>query len=222
VENLKEIASVAEEFEESGPGLAPEGEPWSELSGIRRLELFLESVSLVSDVDNLEEGTGAVTLMTLHNAKGLEFPIVMLTGLEDGVFPHMRSLGDPDELEEERRICYVGITRAQEKLFLTHAWSRMLWGGTNYNPSSRFLGEIPEGLLRKAKRQRNSAREAAVLTPTVSDAEISSGDRVRHQHWGLGTVREVMGAGDAAEAVVAFDTEGDKRLLLAWAPLEKA
>ncbi len=222
IENLKEIVTVAEEFEAAGPGLAPEGETWAEMSGLRRVELFLESVALVSEIDDLEDSGGAVTLMTLHNAKGLEFPVVFLTGLEDGVFPHVRSLGDPDQLEEERRLCYVGVTRAMERLYLTHAWSRNLWGGSNYNPPSRFLGEIPKHLLKSAKRTRVAQKErAAGPARTVGAGEISAGDRVRHTHWGQGTVVEVLGTGDRAEARVRFEDEGEKRLLLAWAPLEK-
>ena len=168
------------------------------------------------------EQSSAVTLMTLHNAKGLEFPAVFLTGLEDGVFPHMRALGDPKELEEERRLCYVGITRAEERLYLTRAWSRNLWGQNNYNGPSRFLGEVPAHLTTKAKRVRRSRTlEARTPVSTVSDAEISLGDKVRHAHWGDGVVREIVGAGDRAEAVVVFNGHGAKRLLLAWAPLEK-
>ena len=108
---------------------------------------FLEQVSLVSDTDELDGDSGAVILMTLHSAKGLEFPVVFLIGCEDGVFPHIRSLTDPEELEEERRLAYVGITRARERLFVSHAWSRMLWGATQYNPPSRFLDEIPSELV---------------------------------------------------------------------------
>jgi DNA helicase-2/ATP-dependent DNA helicase PcrA len=138
----------------------------------------------------------------------------------------MRSLGDPDELEEERRLAYVGITRAQDKLYLTSAWQRMLFGGSNYNPPSRFLQEIPDGLMEKApKRQRNRpADRAAANGPraTVGAGQIGPGDRVRHDKWGLGTVREVIGEGERAEAEVIFDTQGKKRLLLAWAPLEVA
>jgi DNA helicase-2/ATP-dependent DNA helicase PcrA len=117
-------------------------------TGLDRVQAFLEAVSLVTDVDETpNEDESAVTLMTLHTAKGLEFPIVFITGLEDGVFPHVRSLGDPEELEEERRLCYVGITRAQEHLYLCHAWSRTLFGRTDYYPPSRFLSEIPEELV---------------------------------------------------------------------------
>jgi DNA helicase-2/ATP-dependent DNA helicase PcrA len=186
------------------------------------VERFLESISLVTDIDNLED-VAAVTLMTLHNAKGLEFPIVFMTGMEDGVFPHMRSLGDPAELEEERRLCYVGMTRAMKRLYLTRGWSRNLWGSNNYNPPSRFLAEVPDHLVKETKRRRRRQieRRAAPVSSLGGD-EIGSGDRVRHSHWGEGTVREVIGSGDGAEAVVNLDAQGIKRLLLAWAPLERA
>ncbi len=221
IENIKEIITVAEQFEEAGPGLVFEGRGWDELNGIERIERFLESVSLVADVDELDGASQAATLMTLHNAKGLEFPVVFITGLEEGVFPHMRSLGDPDQLEEERRLAYVGITRAQRKLYLAHAWSRNLWGGTNYNSSSRFLAELPSSITTEAKRQRRSDMEEKTPRSTISGDELIVGDRVRHEHWGAGTVTEILGSGTRAEAVVGFDGEGDKRLLLAWAPLEK-
>ena len=221
-ENLKELLSVAAEFEENGPMADLGDEKWEELSGSRRLELFLEATALVSDVDGMEE-SGAVTLMTLHNAKGLEFPVIFIAGMEEGVFPHMRSLGDPDQLEEERRLAYVGITRAQENLYLTHATTRNLFGATNYNSPSRFLGEIPDGLLKEAdKRKRVPEREAVKPRPTLDGSSVAVGDKVRHQHWGLGVVVEVIGSGDRAEATVSFEGQGDKRLLLAWAPLERA
>ena len=226
VENLRELVGVAAEFEASNEGAIIGDEPYDSLDDIRRLEVFLESTALVADIDEWDEGAGAVTLMTLHTAKGLEFPVVFIVGMEDGVFPHMRSLGDPEELEEERRLAYVGITRAQDKLYLTSAWQRMLFGGSNYNPPSRFLQEVPEALIEKAgKRQRNRASDrAAAAGPrtTVSAGQVGPGDRVRHDKWGLGTVREIVGEGDRAEAEVMFDTQGKKRLLLAWAPLEQA
>ncbi len=221
-ENLKELLSVAAEFEENGPIADLGDDRWEDLEGSRRLELFLEATSLVSDVDGMEE-SGAVTLMTLHNAKGLEFPVIFVAGMEEGVFPHMRSLGDPDQLEEERRLAYVGITRAQEQLYLTHATTRNLFGSTNYNSPSRFLGEIPDSLLKEAdKRERLRDREAVRPRPTLEGSSVSTGDRVRHQHWGLGVVVAISGSGDKAEATVAFDDQGKKRLLLAWAPLERA
>jgi DNA helicase-2/ATP-dependent DNA helicase PcrA len=221
-ENLKELLSVATEFEENGPMTDLGDVRWEDIEGIRRLELFLETMSLVSDVDALDE-SGSVTLMTLHNAKGLEFPVIFIPGLEEGVFPHMRSLGDPEQLEEERRLAYVGITRAQEQLFLTHATTRNLFGATNYNSPSRFLAEIPDALLKEAdKRKRSPEREATKPRPTLAGDEVVAGDKVRHQHWGIGIVVGITGSGDRAEATVAFDGQGTKRLLLAWAPLERA
>ena len=219
-ENLRELVSAAADFEESGPmTLGPAD--WNETAGIDRVEQFLESISLVTDIDNLED-VAAVTLMTLHNAKGLEFPIVFVTGMEDGVFPHMRSLGDPAELEEERRLCYVGMTRAMQRLYMTRAWSRNLWGGNNYNPPSRFLAEIPDDLIKEAKRTgRRALERASAPVSSLGGDEVGTGDRVRHSHWGEGTVREVIGAGDGAEAIVNFDVQGVKRLLLVWAPLER-
>jgi DNA helicase-2/ATP-dependent DNA helicase PcrA len=222
-ENLKELVTAASEFEETGPVSFGDAD-WDQLEGPERIEEFLSAVSLVADIDGLEDEQHSVTLMTLHNAKGLEFPVVFITGCEDGVFPHMRSLGDPKELEEERRLCYVGITRAMERLYMTRAWSRNLWGGTNYNPPSRFLGELPEPLTEQVKRSRGRRRvlEATSLAkePLAADG-LGPGDRVRHAHWGDGVIERVEGAGDHAEAFVHFAEAGVKRLLLAWAPLEK-
>jgi DNA helicase-2/ATP-dependent DNA helicase PcrA len=220
-ENLRELASAVAEFEELGPESMGPAE-WSEIDALARLGLFLEAISLVADIDSYED-RDLVTLMTLHNAKGLEFPVVFITGMEDGVFPHFRSLGSPKELEEERRLCYVGITRAEQRLFLTRAWNRNLWGQSQYNGPSRFLGEIPASLTASVKRKSGSTR-TTLQKPraTGGGIEIASGDRVRHAHWGDGTVVEVIGDGDGAEAIVAFQGKGEKRLLLAWAPLEKA
>jgi DNA helicase-2/ATP-dependent DNA helicase PcrA len=226
VENLQELVGVATEFEASNEGAVIGDEEYDSLDNPRKLEVFLESTALVADIDEWDEGAGAVTLMTLHSAKGLEFPAVFIVGMEDGVFPHMRSLGDPEELEEERRLAYVGITRAQDMLHLTSAWQRMLFGSSSYNPPSRFLQEVPEALMEKAaKRKRDKPADRAASSgprATVSPDQIGPGDRVRHDKWGLGTVREIVGDGDRAEAEVMFDTQGKKRLLLAWAPLEKA
>ena len=224
VENLRELASVAEEFEESMDGSITADGPWATLSGLRKLELFLETVSLVTDIDELDDKAEAVTLMTLHTAKGLEYPVIFIVGMEDGVFPHSRSLGDPEELEEERRLCYVGVTRAEEKLYLTHAWQRMLFGSSNFNPPSRFLGEIPENLVTMAPKRTRKSQESFSTSPgsTVSADEIGVGDRIVHGKWGSGVVEESTGTGDRAEAWVVFDESGRKRLLLAWAPMQKA
>ncbi len=224
VENLRELASVAEEFEESMDGSITDDGAWATLSGMRKLELFLEQVSLVTDIDELDDKAEAVTLMTLHTAKGLEYPVIFIVGMEDGVFPHSRSLGDPDELEEERRLCYVGVTRAEEKLYLTHAWQRMLFGSSSFNAPSRFLGEIPDDLITMAPKRTRKSQEIASPSPgsTVSADEIGVGDRVVHGKWGTGVVEEITGTGDRAEAWVVFDESGRKRLLLAWAPMQKA
>ncbi|MEA2931237.1 MAG: ATP-dependent helicase UvrD/PcrA, partial [Actinomycetota bacterium] len=242
LENLAELVGFAKAFEEEA---AEEGRP----GGISE---FLEGVSLVADSDQLDPDESSVVLMTLHTAKGLEFDGVFMIGLEDGVFPHLRSLGEPAELEEERRLCYVGITRARRRLYLSHAWSRMLFGSTQYNPPSRFLKEIPEHLtdMVEGSRRRASSgggvgggggsygggfranRERMVdvasrpATPArTSGAErlgIRVGDDVMHAKWGEGVVLEIIGADDKAEAVVRFPSVGEKRLLLAWAPLKKA
>jgi DNA helicase-2/ATP-dependent DNA helicase PcrA len=218
IENIRELGGVAAEFE----ARFPEGE----------LADFLESVSLVSEQDEYDEDAGSVTLMTLHIAKGLEFPIVFIIGMEDGVFPHYRSMGDQSELEEERRLAYVGITRAQQRLYLCHAWSRTLFGTTSYNPPSRFLGEIPGDLLRSLEGDeedggaiigaggRSPIREA-VITGRREPLQIGAGDTVVHDKWGEGVVIDVSGMGADAEATVRFEDAGEKRLLLAYAPLRK-
>ena len=212
---------------------------------------FLEQVSLVADADEIPDDAaegadgegdtrGVVTLMTLHTAKGLEFPVVFLVGMEDGTFPHQRSLGDPKELEEERRLAYVGITRARERLHISRAAVRSAWGQPQYNPASRFLGEIPTGLIEWQREQptsyggggvTTSRREPAVATlagrPGVRSPgnrpvpALKEGDRVSHDSFGLGKVVRVEGEGDRAMAHVDFGGPQVKRLLLRYAPLEK-
>jgi DNA helicase-2/ATP-dependent DNA helicase PcrA len=179
--------------------------------------------------------------MTLHSAKGLEFPVVFMTGMEENVFPHVRSLGDPDQLDEERRLCYVGITRARERLYLCHAWCRNLFGSTQYNPASRFLAEVPEQLVRLTGRTapgRGSMRERQLGTGVVgaprgpgggpvtgaAGAEklgLKVGDDVSHERFGEGVIIGIEGEGDKAEALVRFRDAGEKRLLLSWAPLKR-
>ena len=217
-DNLRELLSGAEEYEMAA--LADEGE---QPDGMGQVELFLESVSLVSDTDELEDEGGAVTLMTLHNAKGLEFPVVFIVGMEDGVFPHMRALTDHDELEEERRLCYVGLTRARERLYLSGARSRMLYGMSTYNQPSRFLREIPAGLVnRLGRRLRDHRRESIGSMRRASpETELAVDDLVRHQVWGTGRVVLVSGDGGGAQVEVDFPTRGRKRLLVQWAPIEK-
>jgi DNA helicase-2/ATP-dependent DNA helicase PcrA len=215
IENLRELSGVAAEFEARFPDGGLPG--------------FLEQVALVSEQDEYDEEASSVTLMTLHNAKGLEFPVVFIIGMEDGVFPHYRSMGDSAQLEEERRLAYVGITRARERLYLTHAWSRSLFGTTSYNPPSRFLGEMPSDLLRsieedelrEAAEADPSAIRQAVSTGTRPTVDVSAGDTVVHDKWGEGVVLTVNGRGTDAEATVIFEDAGQKRLLLAYAPLRK-
>jgi DNA helicase II / ATP-dependent DNA helicase PcrA len=244
LENLQELIGVCREFDEAladgdVTGLAgiasggADSEAPAVPTGLTRVQAFLEAVSLVTDLDDIEGDKRAVTLMTLHSAKGLEFPVVFLTGLEDGVFPHLRSLGDPDELEEERRLCYVGITRAQERLYLCHAWSRTLFGRTEFYPPSRFLSEIPEELVEALGETKpvgggfGAHREAVVSAALASSrrgANVPSlrvGDDVDHETFGEGVILDLIGEGDRAEAVVRFRDAGEKRLLLAWAPLQK-
>jgi DNA helicase-2/ATP-dependent DNA helicase PcrA len=231
VENLRELVTVAREFEEATAG--------------GTLADFLGQVALVADADQIPvdgDDVGVVTLMTLHTAKGLEFPVVFLTGLEDGVFPHLRSLSEPKELEEERRLAYVGITRAQRRLYLTRSMQRSTWGAPAYNPPSRFLDEVPDALVdwkRSAPARytptaggRSYAGASAATLPGVP-ARVSSvgnrpvpvlkpGDRVSHDSFGLGTVVSTSGLGENAQARVDFGTEvGAKTFVLRYAPIEK-
>ncbi|MGW0186228.1 DNA helicase PcrA [Streptomyces sp. NPDC003362] len=238
IENLQELAAVALEFEQE----RAEGEAGT-------LADFLEQVALVADSDQIpdeEDGDGVITLMTLHTAKGLEFPVVFLTGMEDGVFPHMRALGQTKELEEERRLAYVGITRARERLYLTRSSMRSAWGQPQYNPPSRFLEEIPPTYVDwkrtgavgapagpvsgvaaslSSSRSRSSASGASGFatsrTAEKSVVSLAVGDRVTHDQFGLGTVVAVKGTGANAEATIDFGDAKPKRLLLRYAPVEK-
>jgi DNA helicase-2/ATP-dependent DNA helicase PcrA len=226
LENLQELVSVAREFEEASPGGS--------------LVDFMEQVALVADADEIpdeetaDDGTpaqGVVTLMTLHTAKGLEFPVVFLSGLEDGVFPHQRSLADPIELEEERRLAYVGITRARERLYLSRATVRSAWGAPQAYPASRFLEEIP-GQLVDWRRLESTVTSAPAMAAMAARPGVRSpgnrtvihlepGDRVTHDTFGMGSVVAVEGAGERAVASIDFRTGGVKRLLLRYAPVEK-
>jgi DNA helicase-2/ATP-dependent DNA helicase PcrA len=233
VENLNELVTVAREFTELE---LPEGaEP------VPSLPAFLERVSLVADADSIPdaESDGVVTLMTIHTAKGLEYPVVFSTGWEDGVFPHMRALGDPAELAEERRLAYVGITRAQRRLYLSRALVRSAWGQPSANPASRFLGEIPQDLIDWRRVEPSRAAPAAATTwgRSASSGGIASrglsrpapgkagwkdapamklevGDRVTHDKYGLGRVVAVDGAGLRATATIDFGGSGTVRLML--------
>ncbi|MFE8701318.1 DNA helicase PcrA [Cytobacillus sp. FJAT-54145] len=229
LENLDEFLSVTQSFEESNEDKSLVG--------------FLTDLALVADIDKLdEEGqkTDTVVLMTLHSAKGLEFPVVFLMGLEEGVFPHSRSLMEEMEMEEERRLAYVGITRAEEELFITNAQMRTLFGRTNMNPPSRFIKEIPEDLLEGIQPRQKSgspfgsptrpavASRAAVSRPVTTstggdELDWKVGDKAAHGKWGVGTVVSVKGEGEGTELDIAFPSPtGIKRLLAKFAPIKKA
>ncbi|KXG78040.1 ATP-dependent DNA helicase PcrA [Fervidicola ferrireducens] len=226
IENLKEMVGVAEEFERKFPGAS--------------LQDFLAEIALLSDVDELDDNKDAVVLMTLHSAKGLEFPVVFLSGMDEGIFPHSRSMFDEYELEEERRLCYVGITRAKKRLYLTRAWRRNLYGNTSFYSASRFIDEIPARLLKEigpeddtleedvgeVKKTKpvvhfKSAIKQSSETEKRKELKLNPGDRVKHSKWGEGVVTAVYGKGEDAEIAVNFASEGTKRLILKYAPLVK-
>ncbi len=230
VENLEELVSVAREYD----GIHMEG--GGEVGG-GSLADFLEQVSLVADADQIPDGEehgGLVTMMTLHTAKGLEFPVVFLTGMEEEVFPHQRSLTNAKELEEERRLAYVGITRAEQRLYLTRALARNWWGRPSFHKQSRFLTEIPAGLIEWRRdvsaaqssvmpAQERMAQRAGTRSPGNRQVPaLSPGDMVTHDKFGLGTVVSTDGYGDQAEAKIDFGADyGVKHLVLRYAPLEK-
>jgi DNA helicase II / ATP-dependent DNA helicase PcrA len=283
VENLAELVAVAREFSDD-PVAGPSVDPADVEAGFATPTLadFLERVALVADADQIPDqptadgadgaDSGVVTLMTLHTAKGLEFPVVFLTGLEDGIFPHARALGDPTELHEERRLAYVGVTRARERLYLSRAVVRSAWGAPMHNPASRFLDEMPVDLVDwrrteaaqtrwnrpdltghtesghtgsghtesgrtgsgrvvlsapTAAGRRNfstaalRADAAAKAKPARDLPALEPGDRVTHDSFGLGTVVALEGRGDKTVASVDFGSQGVKRLLLRYAPVEK-
>lgn len=228
VDNLMELLSVAEDFAKGGEE--------------NTLENFLANVALVSDIDDAELGEDAVTLMTLHSAKGLEFPVVFLAGMEEGIFPHARTLMDEEEIEEERRLCYVGITRAEKYLFMSNARMRTIYGHTVSYPPSRFLQEVPRGLLHIYKRpvvQRQAPREerrsdnrstanwflqpksSFIPQENSSGSSFTAGDKVSHSKWGTGTVVSVKNTEDGQEVKVAFAGAGIRSLLTKYAVLKK-
>ena len=213
-ENVKELLSVAQEYHDVG------------------LDGFLEEVALVSDLDSADLNGDAVTLMTLHAAKGLEFPVVFMVGLEESIFPHSRALYDQSEMEEERRLCYVGMTRARQELYLTYASSRLLYGGVQHNPPSRFLSEIDADSVTNAETaysftqkphqswqpdDDNGSQIAIVSDEPRYVPEINEGDGVRHQLFGVGTVMEM----DGDTAVIYFKGKGARKINISFAPLEK-
>ena len=238
LENLREFISVAKNFEDG----AEEGE--------NGLEDFLAQISLISDVDETEQSDGNVTLMTFHAAKGLEFPTVFMAGMEEGLFPHSRTLLDDTEIEEERRTCYVGITRAERRLYLTYARQRTIYGRTELSRPSRFLAEIPEELLEHKTADsfaeigvrgrsdvwgrgaaggrrgylppppQHTAEDGSVIRPNVA-AKFTAGDAVRHSKWGDGRIVAISGEGEDAELTIAFPGEGIKKFVQKYAPILK-
>ena len=241
LDNLNELVSVAHEFSTDLANAEALGEvdPADEdIPDTGVLAKFLERVSLVADADELpEHGAGVVTMMTLHTAKGLEFPVVFVTGWEDGMFPHMRALGDPTELSEERRLAYVGITRARQRLYVSRARVRSSWGQPMLNPESRFLKEIPQELIDWRRTEPTPSLSARVSgagrfgTPRPSPARsavgkrpllvLEPGDRVTHDKYGLGRVEEVSGVGESAMSLIDFGSAGRVKLMHNHAPVTK-
>jgi DNA helicase II / ATP-dependent DNA helicase PcrA len=239
LDNLNELVSVAHEFSTDLANAEALGEPEDEdIPDTGVLAKFLERVSLVADADELpEHGAGVVTMMTLHTAKGLEFPVVFVTGWEDGMFPHMRALGDPTELCEERRLAYVGITRARQRLYVSRAKVRSSWGQPMLNPESRFLREIPQELIDWRRTDTAPSHSAPVSgagrfgTPRPSPSRpavgkrpllvLEPGDRVTHDKYGLGRVEEVSGVGESAMSLIDFGSSGRVKLMHNHAPVAK-
>ncbi len=239
LDNLNELVSVAHEFSidlANRQALAEEEDRDEDIPDTGVLAQFLERVSLVADADEIpEHGSGVVTMMTLHTAKGLEFPVVFVIGWEDGMFPHMRALGDPTELSEERRLAYVGITRARQRLYLSRAKVRSSWGQPMLNPESRFLREIPEDLVNWRRVEAPSAalsaprvgRFAENARPAPGKARnrtiitLEPGDRVSHDKYGLGRVEEVSGMGESAMSLIDFGSAGRVKLMHNHAPVQK-
>jgi DNA helicase-2/ATP-dependent DNA helicase PcrA len=225
LENLKELLSAVEEFERQNRGVPPADDEPRDL-----VDLFLEQVTLLADADQVDQTSARVPLMTVHVAKGLEFKHVFVVGVEEGIFPHFASLDDPSAIEEERRLCYVAMTRAMERLTLTNATMRRMYGSVRYNAPSRFLAEIPEELL-SGRRRRPTRSSEPTFEPgprvDYSDAQwaadempvIRDGMRVEHPIFGLGRITEVAGAGQAAKVTIRFERAGVKVIKLKYAQL---
>jgi DNA helicase-2/ATP-dependent DNA helicase PcrA len=216
-ENVQELRGVAADY--------------THALGEHPLTAFLEDVSLVSDTDTRDDSADAPTLMTLHSAKGLEFPIVLIVGMEEGVLPHSRSSDDPESMEEERRLCYVGMTRAKKRLFLSYAFRRTVWGDSDVREPSRFLADIPRHLIEGAlpKPGASAARATrweptpplASRKPKSRELQFQVGQRVRHAKFGEGVVIESRADGSDEEITIAFKKSGIKHLLASFANLEK-
>ena len=198
---------------------------YKDLEHREALAAFLEEVALVSDVDELDEKVDAATLITLHQAKGLEFPVVFIVGMEEGVLPHFKSLPDPEQMEEERRLCYVGITRAKEKVYLVYTLRRSLMGSSAHNPPSRFLKDIPPHLIVSPSLQGTQAthgQKMSSVNPVPAKPALKAGEHVSHAMFGEGIVVSCMASGGDQEVTVAFKGEaGIKKFLLSLAPLQK-
>lgn len=211
---MLELRTVAQQYRDFKP---PEG-----------LTAFLEGITLVSDVDGLDESLDAVTLITLHQAKGLEFPIVFIVGMEEGILPHFKSFDDPAQMEEERRLCYVGITRAKQRVYLVRAFHRSLMGSSRVTSPSRFLSDLPPRLISSPGSWRGEENQVARAiyswnraTTLPPSPELKAGDHVRHLQFGEGVVVSSQPVKDDTEVVVAFSGLGVKKLLLSFARLEK-
>ena len=228
-ENILELRIVAAQFGDLEPS---EG-----------LSVFLEAVSLVADVDALRENEGGITLITLHQSKGLEFPIVFIVGMEEGILPHFRSFDDPAQMEEERRLCYVGVTRAKRRLYLLRAFRRSLMGGTTVNEPSRFLEAVPKNHIAPPKSKERPISQSPTMikgterltveraysyaqapvqpAPTAPQVTYKTGDRVRHAHFGEGVIVSSVAVKNDYEVTVVFQGLGIKKLLISFARLEK-
>ncbi|MBU4350556.1 UvrD-helicase domain-containing protein, partial [bacterium] len=205
IENIKELILAVQEFEENNEN--------------ESITAFLEYVALITDIDLYKGEEDVVTVMTLHSAKGLEFPVVFITGFEEGIFPHSRSLNSGEELEEERRLCYVGMTRAKERLYLTYAWRRNLNGNTLFNSVSRFISEIPKHLKEKADIEKGE--EIPSLDNRREKIEVTVGDKIRHTDWGIGVILNKIETENDIFITVDFERVGLKKLSVNFAPLEK-
>jgi len=236
IENLRELLTVTREYEEKAvvnniPADSIRDSQGSDtekdardVSSLYNLDGFLEEISLLTDIDNYDESTDGLVLMTLHNAKGLEFPVVFIIGMEEGIFPHSRSMNSIEELEEERRLCYVGITRAREKVFLSSSVSHSIYGDTSFRTVSRFINEIPPDLVIDENRIESESMKqgtAAEKNGYGGNYSYKKGDLIEHKYFGQGKILKVKKLVDDCELDVIFDRAGIKHLLVSFAPIKK-
>ena len=214
VENLSELVGAARDFE---PDSLDDLEETA-------LKLFIDHAALDAGETQASEHESAIQLMTLHSAKGLEFPLVFISGFEEGLFPHKLSVEDPSQLQEERRLCYVGMTRSMEKLFITHAEMRNLYGSESFNPASRFLREIPEELTLEVRTggsvPRAPKKSSKALSGEIPETEVKLGQRVHHEAFGEGVILNYEGEGSNARVEVNFDSSNTKWLMVSYAKLQ--